>query len=84
MDDGYRYVKVICDDTNVFLLLLYYYQKLNWQNVLFASIDESRKLISKKGTVEKHRTSISWLPAIPTSSQCNTLPKMYGIAKLLL
>ena len=82
MDDGYRNVKVICDDTNVFLLLLYYYQKLNWQNVSLATIDESRKLISIKGTAEKHRTSISWLPAIPTLLQCNTLPKMFGIGKV--
>ena len=61
MDDGYRNVKVICDDTNVFLLLLYYYQKLNWQNVLLATIDESRKLISIKGTAEKQ--NINFLAA---------------------
>ena len=30
MDDGYINVKVICDDTDVFILLLYYYQKMNW------------------------------------------------------
>ena len=53
MDDGYRNVKVICDDTDVFILLLYYYQKMNWQNdVLLASLDESRKLILIKGTAE--------------------------------
>ena len=53
MDDGYRNVKVICDDTDLFILLLYYYQKMNWQNdVLLASLDESRKLILIKGTAE--------------------------------
>ena len=30
MDDGYRNVKVICDDTDAFILLLCYYQKMNW------------------------------------------------------
>ena len=28
--DGYRDVKVICDDTDVLILLLHYYQKMNW------------------------------------------------------
>ena len=82
MDDGYRNVKVICDDADVFMLLLYYYQKLNWQNVLLASIDEYTKLISIKGIAEKHKTSISWLPAIPTILECNTLRKMCGIGKV--
>ena len=35
MDDDYRNVKVICDDTDVFILLLYYYQNMNWQNDVF-------------------------------------------------
>lgn len=65
MVDGYRNVKVICDD-NVLVLLLYHYQKMNWKNdVLMASLDESRKLTSIKDTAEKHRASISWLLAMP-------------------
>ena len=30
MDGAYRNVKVICVDTDVFILLLYYFQKINW------------------------------------------------------
>ena len=83
MNDGCRNVKVICDDTDVFILLLYYYQKMNWQNyVLLASLDESRKLISIKGTAEKHRASFFLLPAMRVLSGCDTVPKMCGIGKV--
>ena len=81
-DDGYRNVKVIFDNTDMFILLLYYYQKINWQNVLLASLDESRKLVSIKVTAEKHTASISWLPAMHALSGCNTVPKMCGTGKV--
>ena len=85
MNDGYRNVKVICDDTDVFILLLYYYQKMNWQNdVLLASLDKSRKLISIKDTADKHRASISWLPAMHALSGCNTIPKICDIGKVTI
>lgn len=29
INDGYRNAKVICDDTNLFIVLLQYYQKTN-------------------------------------------------------
>ena len=46
-----------------------------------ASLDKSRKLVSIKGTAEKHRASISWLPVMYASSGCNTVSKMCGIGK---
>ena len=56
---------------------------MNWQNdVLLASLDESRKLVSIKGTAEKHRASIPWLPAMQALSGCDTIPKMCGIGKV--
>ena len=52
------YTKIICDNTNVLMLLVYYYQKMNWQNtILLPSQDNSRELILIKGTAEKYRAS---------------------------
>ena len=47
-----------------------------------ASIDESRKLVSIKGTAENHRASISWVPSMHALSGCNTVSKMCGIGKV--
>ena len=56
---------------------------MNWQNdVLLASLDESKKLISIKDTAEKHRASIFWLPAVHALSGCVTVPKMCSIGKV--
>ena len=56
------HAKIICDDTDVLMLLLYYYQKVNWQNaVLLTSQDNSMESILIKGTAEKHSALTSCL-----------------------
>ena len=83
MDEGYRNVQVICDDTDVFILLVYYYQVNDWKNdVLLASLDESKRLISIKSTVEKHKSIVAFLPAMHALSGCDTVPMMCGIGKI--
>ena len=57
--------KVICDDTDVFVLLLYYYITQKWTGgILLESLEEGRSLISIKKTAEKHGSIVSCLPAM--------------------
>ena len=75
--------KVIYDDTDVFVLLLYYYVTQKWMgDILLQSLEEGRSLISIKKTAEKHGSIASWLPAIYTLTGCDTVPKMFGIGKV--
>ena len=65
MNKGYKNIQVICDDTDVFVLLVYYHHVNNWENdVLLTSLDESNKPISIKLTAKKHAYFASSLPAM--------------------
>ena len=75
--------KVICDDTDVFGLLHYYYVAQKWtDDILLESLEEGHSLISIKKTTEKHRCIASCLPAIHALTGCNTVPKIFGIGKV--
>ena len=57
--------KVICDDIDVFVLLLYYYITQKWTGgILLESLEEGRSLISIKKTADKHGSIVSCLPAM--------------------
>ena len=75
--------KVICDNTYVFVLLLYYYVTQKWTgDILLESLEEGRSLISNKKTAEKHGSITSCLPAMHALTGCDTVPKMFGIGKV--
>ena len=75
--------KIICDDTDVFVLLLYYSVAQKWtDDILSESLEEGQSLISTKKTTEKHRCIASCLPAIHALTGCNTVPKIFGIGKV--
>ena len=77
--------KVIYDDTDVFVLLLYYYVTQKWiSDIMLESLEEGRSLISIKKTAEKHGSIASCLPAIHALIGCDTVPKMFGIGSVSL
>ena len=74
--------KVICDETDVFVLLLYYYSTQKWiGDILLKSLEEGRSLISIKITAEKHGFIASCLPKMYALTGYNTVPKMFVIGK---
>ena len=83
--DGYKSIKVVCDDTDVFFLLLYFFFTENWMNDVFISpLQESRTVISIKETIKKHSTylSVPQLLSMHALSGCDTVPKMNGVGKI--
>ena len=78
-----RNFKVICDDTDVFVLLLYYYVTQKWtSDILLKSLEEGQPLISIKNTAEKHGSIASCLPAMHALTGCDTVPKVFDIGKV--
>ena len=83
LHEGYKNIRVLCDDTDVFVLLVYYHHIRKWQNdVLLLSLDSTNnKPISIRLTAEKHKSLVSSLPAVHALSGCDTVPSMCGIGK---
>ena len=51
-------------------------------DILFESLEEGRLLISIKKTPEKHGSTASCLPAMHASTDCDTVPNIFGIGKV--
>ena len=75
--------KVICDGTDIFVLLLYYYVTQKWTgDMLLESLVEGQPLISIKKTAEKHGPITSCLPAMHALTSCDNVPRIFGIGKV--
>ena len=75
--------KVICDGTDIFVLLLYYYVTQEWTgDMLLESLVEGQPLISIKKTAEKHGPITSCLPAMHALTSCDNVPRIFGIGKV--
>jgi len=60
-EDGVSSVKVICDDNDVFVLLIYYYAQAHLTYGLIMCGTSSRRVIDTKATTEKHATIVDQL-----------------------
>lgn len=75
-------VHVLCDDTDVFVLLLYYYLVCNLNNEIYMkSFRSSRSVVDIKASVLKHKDIINSLPAAHSLTGCDTVATLYGIGK---
>ena len=75
-------MKVICDDTDVFILLMHFYQQYRWNcNVLMEGTSGERRVISIPEAVDKHCDKVESLVALHALSGCDTVPQMSGIGK---
>ncbi|KAL5008470.1 hypothetical protein ScPMuIL_014051 [Solemya velum] len=73
-------VTIIADDTDVFVLVLYHFQKHGIKvPVTIKSPVQGRTVINI--TVEAHSDFVSDLPVVPAISGCNTVPCYQGIGK---
>ena len=77
-----RSVKVISDDTGVFVLLLHYCWKLDLTTTLtMEATSGDRKLIDICKTTEQHRDIVPNLLAAHALSGCDTVAQFHGIGK---
>ena len=75
-------VKIICEDTDVFILLPHCYDLKNWEMDLYmAGFMEGKNIISIKDAVKKHKVLIPGLLSVHATSGCDTVPMYYGTGK---
>ena len=80
--DGKKSVKVICEDTDVFVLLCHCYNIKNWNiDVYMTDFTEGKNIISINDTVKKHKPLIPELLSVHALSGCDTVPMYFGIGK---
>ncbi|XP_066927982.1 uncharacterized protein [Clytia hemisphaerica] len=81
-EEGQSPIKVICDDTDVFVLLASYVHKYSVEAlVVMESFSDARALININQTAEKHADIMPSLIAAHALSGCDSVPKMLGIGK---
>lgn len=75
-------ITIVSDDTDVFVLLLHYYQEYNISTcVLMESPVQERTVVDIGETVKKHSSIISELLAAHALSGCDTVACYFGIGK---
>ena len=75
-------VQIICDDTDVFVLLLYFYWKLQIEaDVLMEATSGNRNIIDIKQSVCKNKDIVQSLLAAHAVSGCDTIGRYHGIGK---
>lgn len=79
---GASSISVVSDDTDVFVLLLYFYckEKLTCE-VFMQSCIAGRRIVDIKATATKHSNIAEFLPGVHALSGCDTTSFLYGIGK---
>ena len=74
---------MVADDTDVFVLLLYYYttQQLTC-NLVLTGISYGRTAVDTKATIEKHSDIIPYLLTAYVLSGCDTVAHLWVIGKV--
>ena len=79
---GSNCIKVICDDTDVFILLMHYYQQCSLTYiVLLEGTGRMRAVIDIGATVKQHAGIAGQLLAAHALTGCGTVAFMWGIGK---
>ena len=79
-DDAH--IKVICDDTDVFVLLIHFYinEKMT-ANISMESPCAGRMIVDIRQTFLKHKNIAKYLPAVHALTGCDTVSYLFGIGK---
>lgn len=81
-ENGSKCIKVICDDTDVFALLIHYFKASSVKcSVLMENTKGERSIIDIGETAEKHQDIVPSLLAAHALSGCDTVAYHYGIGK---
>ena len=80
--NGISCISILCDDTDAFALLLYYYVHCHLTCTLtMESTSSNRMSVDIAATSKKHGPIISQLLAAHAISGCDTVGQLYGIGK---
>ena len=81
-DQGTTCIKVICDDTNVYVLPIYIYDLLKLTcSLQMEGTSSERTLVDIGATVKKHSKIVPQLLAARALSGCDTVAYRFGISK---
>ena len=80
---GCTTVKVVSDDTDVFVLLAYFYNSLQSKADILMENTSGSRLIDIRKTVEKHKKIIDVLPASHALTGSDSTCRLHGIGKKL-
>ena len=81
-NSGKLSIRVIADDTDVYVLLLHYYKmKQLTCNLVMIGTSSARKCADIKATAEKHANIIGSLLPAHVLSGCDTVSSLWGIGK---
>ena len=73
-------VRIICDDTDVFVILMYFYFILEFKfELTMESLRKDRAVINIGDSIEKHKDITLGLLAFHALSGCDTVAGIYGI-----
>jgi len=79
---GSKCIKVISDDTDVFVMLVHYYQKCSLTcTPLMKSNSKAKTLTDIVATVKQHTDIACQLLAAHAFTGCDTVASMFGIGK---
>ena len=74
---------VLADDTDIFVLLLFYYGHCSIRSALYMqSLVYGRSSVDIRASFQKHRSKAPDLPRIHAISGCDTVACFYGIGKV--
>ena len=83
IDEGAKRVKVLCDDTDVFILLMVFSYRLKVESdILMESFNSNRSVINIIQSKNKHSSIMPSLIAAHALSGCDSVPRLFGIGKL--
>ena len=81
---GSTCIKVICDDTDVFILLIHYYQQCLLTCIaLMEDTSRKRAVFDIGATAQQHADIAGQLLAVHALTGCDTVAFMWGITYLL-
>ncbi|XP_078661436.1 uncharacterized protein LOC144905583 [Branchiostoma floridae x Branchiostoma belcheri] len=81
-ESGARRINIVCEDTDVFVLLLHYYAQLNLTcRLTMEGPSAERTTIDIGATASEHGHLLSQLPAAHALSGCDTVAQCFGVGK---
>jgi len=81
-EEGATAINVLCDDTDVFVLLLHFYHKLDLTcGLTMESTHSERALVDIAASAKEHAKIAPQLPAMHCLSGCDTVAQLFGVGK---
>jgi len=81
-ESGVKRINIVCADTDVFVLLLHFYAKLNLTcRLTMEGPSAERTTIDIGATASEHGQLLSQLPAAHALSGCDTVAQYFGVGK---